>query len=184
MLLALQILLQLAFGPTIPILWAMMADVADYSEWKTGRRSTALAFASIIFGLKLGFGVGGWLNGELLEYFGYSRPAPYPPSAHARHRHDDQRLSGGGLVDRRRVLFSYRLDDRLVKQIEQTLSARRNELDQLSTRRVSCPLMCHYQCCKSPSVLILCAMLRRSALVALPGPLEVTCPVRLSYDNR
>jgi Na+/melibiose symporter-like transporter len=62
LLLALQILLHLAFGPTIPILWSMMADVADYAEWKTGRRSTALAFASIIFRLKLGFGIGGWLN--------------------------------------------------------------------------------------------------------------------------
>ena len=69
---ALQILMQLAFGPTIPLLWAMMADVADYAEWKTGRRSTALAFASIVFGFKLGSGVGGWLNGELLHRAGYS----------------------------------------------------------------------------------------------------------------
>src|SRR6201999_3968892 len=72
MLFALQILLQLAFGPTIPILWSMMADVADYSEWMTGRRSTALAFASIIFGVKLGLGVGAWLNGHLLQGLDYS----------------------------------------------------------------------------------------------------------------
>ena len=32
----LQILMQLVFGPTIPLLWSMMADVADYGEWKTG----------------------------------------------------------------------------------------------------------------------------------------------------
>src|SRR5204862_3284191 len=76
MLFGLQILLQLAFGPTIPILWSMMADVADYSEWITGRRSTALAFASIIFGLKLGLGMGAWLNGQLLDQFHYSAAAP------------------------------------------------------------------------------------------------------------
>src|SRR3954465_11507017 len=76
MLFALQILLQLAFGPSIPILWSMMADVADYSEWTTGRRSTALAFASIIFGLKLGLGIGSWINGQLLEQFHYSATAP------------------------------------------------------------------------------------------------------------
>src|SRR3954453_2262378 len=64
-LLVLQVLLQLSFGPTIPILWTMMADVADFGEWQTGRRSTALAFASIVFGLKLGSGFGGLLNGEL-----------------------------------------------------------------------------------------------------------------------
>ena len=51
----LQMLLQLAFGPTIPLLWAMMADVADYAEWKTGRRSTVLAFASIVFRTEVGF---------------------------------------------------------------------------------------------------------------------------------
>lgn len=72
----LQVLLQLSFGPTIPILWSMMADVVDYSEWETGRRSTALAFASIVFGLKLGLGIGGWLNGEALSWLGYSKDGP------------------------------------------------------------------------------------------------------------
>ena len=28
----------LCYAPTIPLLWAMFADVADYAEWKTGRR--------------------------------------------------------------------------------------------------------------------------------------------------
>ena len=38
---ALEMLRQLAYGFTIPLLWAMMADVADYSEWKNRRRATA-----------------------------------------------------------------------------------------------------------------------------------------------
>jgi Na+/melibiose symporter-like transporter len=32
------------YGITIPILWAMIADVADYSEWKNNRRATAIIF--------------------------------------------------------------------------------------------------------------------------------------------
>lgn len=68
---ALQISMQLAFAPTIPLLWSMMADVADFGEWQFGRRSTALAFASIVFGMKLGGGLGGWLGGELLHRAGY-----------------------------------------------------------------------------------------------------------------
>jgi Na+/melibiose symporter-like transporter len=55
---ALQALSQPANGTTVPLLWAMMADVADYSEWKTGRRATAVVFAAIVFGLKAGLGVG------------------------------------------------------------------------------------------------------------------------------
>jgi sugar (glycoside-pentoside-hexuronide) transporter len=126
MLLGLQILLQLAFGPTIPILWAMMADVADYSEWKTGRRSTALAFASIIFGLKLGFGVGGWLNGELLEYFGYSSTAALSSSATYGILLMVSIIPAVVLLIGVGVSLSYRLDDRFMKQLEQSLMARRN----------------------------------------------------------
>ncbi len=128
-LLALQILLQLAFGPTIPILWAMMADVADYSEWKTGRRSTALAFASNIFGLKLGFGVGGWLNGKLLDYFGYSASTALSSSATRGIVMMVSVFPTVVLLIGVGVLLWYRLDGRLVRQIEQTLSARRKELD-------------------------------------------------------
>ena len=36
-----EMLRQFVYGFTIPLLWAMMADVADYSEWKTYRRATA-----------------------------------------------------------------------------------------------------------------------------------------------
>jgi sugar (glycoside-pentoside-hexuronide) transporter len=125
LLLALQIALQLAFGPTIPILWSMMADVADYSEWKTGRRSTALAFASIIFGLKLGFGVGGWLNGELLEYFGYSQATALSSSASHGILMMVSIVPAVILLMGAGILTMYGLDDHFMHQIEQTLMTRR-----------------------------------------------------------
>ena len=67
----LNILKSLAYGPTIPLLWAMMADVADYSEWKTRRRATGLVFAGIVFGLKAGLGLGGAICGWILASYGY-----------------------------------------------------------------------------------------------------------------
>ena len=67
----LQILLQLSYGPTIPLLWAMMADVADYSEWKTGRRATGMTFSAASFGSKAGLGIGGAASGWLLAQYGY-----------------------------------------------------------------------------------------------------------------
>ena len=42
------------YGITIPLLWAMIADVADYSEWKNNRRATAIIFSAMMVGLKLG----------------------------------------------------------------------------------------------------------------------------------
>jgi sugar (glycoside-pentoside-hexuronide) transporter len=68
---ALQMLLQFIYGTTIPLLWAMMADVADFSEWKLGRRATAMTFAATVFALKLGLSIGGAVSGWLLKYYGY-----------------------------------------------------------------------------------------------------------------
>ena len=67
----LNLLKSLAYGPTIPLLWAMMADVADYAEWKTHRRATGVVFAGIVFALKAGLGLGGALCGWLLATYNY-----------------------------------------------------------------------------------------------------------------
>jgi GPH family glycoside/pentoside/hexuronide:cation symporter len=59
------------YAPTIPLLWAMIADVADYGEWKTGRRATGITFSATTFGLKMGLTLGGALTAWLLSYYGY-----------------------------------------------------------------------------------------------------------------
>lgn len=59
------------YGVTIPLLWAMIADVADYSEWKNNRRATAIIFSAMIFGLKVGLSIGGALGAALLSKYGY-----------------------------------------------------------------------------------------------------------------
>lgn len=66
-----EILRQFAYGFTIPLLWAMMADVADYSEWKNKRRATGIVFSAIVFGLKAGLGFGGAITGYMLSLYGY-----------------------------------------------------------------------------------------------------------------
>lgn len=71
-----QILHGLFYGITIPLLWAMIADVADYSEWKNHRRATAIIFSAMIFGLKLGLSVGGALVAGILAYYGYDALLP------------------------------------------------------------------------------------------------------------
>src|ERR1035437_8962051 len=42
---ALQIVIGLVLGPKSPLAFSMYADTADYNEWRTGRRATALTFA-------------------------------------------------------------------------------------------------------------------------------------------
>jgi Na+/melibiose symporter-like transporter len=61
----------IAYGPTIPLLWVMFADVADYSEWKNGRRATGIVFATICFALKVGLSLGAFVLLTLLDGYGY-----------------------------------------------------------------------------------------------------------------
>jgi glycoside/pentoside/hexuronide:cation symporter, GPH family len=76
-----EILRQFVYGFTIPLLWAMMADVADYSEWKNNRRATGIVFAAIVFGLKAGLGFGGAIAGYILSLYGYIPNAEQTVSA-------------------------------------------------------------------------------------------------------
>jgi GPH family glycoside/pentoside/hexuronide:cation symporter len=71
----LSLLWPAAWGPTIPLLWAMIADVADYSEWTTGRRATGFVYAGIVFALKAGLGVGGAIGSWILAAYGYAANA-------------------------------------------------------------------------------------------------------------
>ena len=67
----LSVLFNFSWGVTMPLPWAMMADVADYSEWKNNRRATGIVFAGIVGGLKVGMAIGGALAGYLLSKYGY-----------------------------------------------------------------------------------------------------------------
>ncbi len=54
----LNILISLALGPKSPLTWSMYADTADYNEWKTGNRATAMTFSAATFSQKLGGALG------------------------------------------------------------------------------------------------------------------------------
>ena len=66
-----QILHGFTYGVTIPLLWAMIADVADYSEWKNNRRATAIVFSAMMVGLKGGLTIGSSLLTWLLGLYDY-----------------------------------------------------------------------------------------------------------------
>lgn len=65
----LNILAKFTYAPAVPLLWTMLADTADYSEWKNGRRSTGLVFSAATFAQKAGWGIGGALAGWLLALY-------------------------------------------------------------------------------------------------------------------
>jgi GPH family glycoside/pentoside/hexuronide:cation symporter len=71
----------ITYGPTIPVLWAMFADVADYGEWKNGRRTTGIIFATIGFALKAGLSLGAFVLLMLLSSYGYAPNQEQGPEA-------------------------------------------------------------------------------------------------------
>lgn len=65
----LNIVAKITYAPAVPLLWTMIADTADYSEWKNNRRSTGLVFSAATFAQKAGWGIGGALAGWVLALY-------------------------------------------------------------------------------------------------------------------
>jgi sugar (glycoside-pentoside-hexuronide) transporter len=68
---SLEVARQFIYGCSGPVLWSMMADVADYGEWKTGRRATGTVISATVFALWIGVAFGGAIAAWLLSLFGY-----------------------------------------------------------------------------------------------------------------
>jgi len=65
---AFNIIAKMAYAPAVPLLWTMIADSADYGEWKTGRRATGLYFSAAVFAQKAGWGIGAAVAGWILAW--------------------------------------------------------------------------------------------------------------------
>lgn len=114
------------YGVTIPLLWAMIADVADYSEWKNNRRATAIIFSAMIFGLKIGLSVGGALSAWLLSLFGYdAEAAQQVPAAVQGIKMMVSILPGTLFIVGASLLFGYSINKGTELKIEQELKSRR-----------------------------------------------------------
>ncbi|MGF1757737.1 MFS transporter [Photobacterium sagamiensis] len=64
-------LVMIAAGASVPIMWAMVADAADYCEWQQGKRVVALTTSSVTFSHKFGMGISGVVTGAILGSLGY-----------------------------------------------------------------------------------------------------------------
>ena len=60
------------FAAILPTLcFGMLGDVADYSEWRNGRRATGLVYSATSFAMKFGGGAAGLVIGLILARYGY-----------------------------------------------------------------------------------------------------------------
>lgn len=123
-----QILHGFFYGITIPLLWAMIADVADYSEWKNNRRATAIIFSAMMVGLKGGLSIGSALLTWILGLFHY---VPNSDAAQT-----EQAIQGTKMLVSifpsipfllgAALLFFYEINKKMEVQIEADLKQRRD----------------------------------------------------------
>lgn len=114
------------YGVTIPLLWAMIADVADYSEWKNHRRATAIIFSAMLCGLKIGLSIGGALVAGILAHYGYQAgAAAQSPQAVDGIRMTVSLYCSIPFFVAVGLLLLYKIDKRMEARIERELGERR-----------------------------------------------------------
>jgi len=112
-------------GPLSPLIWAMYADTADYSEWKTGRRATGLVFSASTMSQKFGWAISTFVAGSLLSAFGFqANVAQNPDVLYGLKSLVSIIPAAAGVLAIVLILF-YKLDEKMMSQIEAELSARR-----------------------------------------------------------
>jgi GPH family glycoside/pentoside/hexuronide:cation symporter len=122
---ALQIAIGFVLGPKSPLAFSMYADTADYNEWRTGRRATAMTFAAATFSQKLGAALASAVIASVFTALGYVANAvqsadsqmgivwlmSFIPAAFA--------LLATG------IMYFYHLDNKTLLQIQRELQARK-----------------------------------------------------------
>jgi GPH family glycoside/pentoside/hexuronide:cation symporter len=123
--LVLNALAQFCAGPTSALTWALYGDVADYGEWKFGRRSTGLVFSASLFSIKTGMVLGGYLLPLFLQQFGFVRNAVQTASALLGITLAFSIAPGLFALLKAGALMIYPLNQIRVDEIERDLAARR-----------------------------------------------------------
>lgn len=121
----LNVLIGISAGIVLPIIWSMYADIADYSEWKTGRRATGLIFSSSSMSQKFGWTLGGALSGWLLAAYGFQANVVQSEASLLGIRLMMSIFAGVGALMAAGFIYFYRLDEALMKQIGDELEAKR-----------------------------------------------------------
>jgi GPH family glycoside/pentoside/hexuronide:cation symporter len=123
--LAVQALGSFCMGPASALVWAMYADVADYGEWKFGRRSTGLVYSASLFAIKTGTAFAGLLLPWILARYGYLPNVAQTATSILGITLTFSLFPAGFALLKATALWIYPLSLARVDEIEQELAARR-----------------------------------------------------------
>jgi GPH family glycoside/pentoside/hexuronide:cation symporter len=123
----LQIIGSLTGAPLTPLIWAMYADAADYSEWKNGRRATGLVFSASTMAQKFGWAVGTAFAGLLLSIFGFQANIIQNIEVQTGLRALISLIPAAAAFVSILLMYFYKLDEEMMQKIEADLTARRKD---------------------------------------------------------
>jgi GPH family glycoside/pentoside/hexuronide:cation symporter len=114
------------FGVTITLLFAMYTDCAEYGEWKTGKRTSALIVSASMFSLKFGSAMGSALPGFILSAFGFVANQRQAPRALLGIRLMFNMLPAAFFFLSGVFMLFYKIDRATLRKIEKDLRSRRS----------------------------------------------------------
>lgn len=121
-----QVLANLFMGPTSALVWAMYADVADFSEFRTGRRATGLIFSASTMAQKVGWAIGGVITMIILGLVGYDANATVQSqTAITGIKALISLIPAIVSVICAILVFFYTLDDNIMERVQMKLTVRR-----------------------------------------------------------
>lgn len=123
----LNIFIGITAGSVFPLIWSMYADIADYSEWKTGRRATGLVFSSSSMSQKMGWTLGGAITGWLLAAYGFEANAVQTSESLLGIRLMISIYPAAGAILSVGFLLIYKLSDKFMENITNELAVKRKD---------------------------------------------------------
>jgi GPH family glycoside/pentoside/hexuronide:cation symporter len=120
-----QFLISVCAGSIFPLLWSMYADIADYSEWQTGRRATGLIFSSSSMAQKLGWTLGGAVTGWLLAMWGFEANTVQSEETQKGIRMMLSFIPAAGALLSAAFIVFYKLSDSFMLTVSEDLTQRR-----------------------------------------------------------
>ncbi len=114
------------FGAVITLLFSMYTDCAEYGEWLTGKNTAGLVVSASMFSLKFGSAVGGALPGFILALFGFVANQIQTETALEGIQLMFNLLPAIFFMLAGLVMFLYKIDKKLLHQVETELQERRN----------------------------------------------------------
>ncbi len=120
-----HVLIGFVLGPKSPLAFSMYADTADYTEWKTGRRATAMTFSAAIFSQKLGGALASFGIGAILASMGYIANEAQSDASQTGIVLAISIVPGIIALLAAFVMVFYTLDNKLLKQVQEELKERK-----------------------------------------------------------